>query len=83
MAQDIDKLIKWARSQGCDVTIDANGNRRFYTPGGDYVVSYPATPSNPRRRFLNVVTAVRHHGLPWPPPSKKELRSQRREEARL
>jgi hypothetical protein len=83
VAQDIDKLITWARSQGCHVTIGSDGYRRFYTPDGDYVVRYPATPSNPRRRFLEVVTAVRQHGLAWPPPSKKELRSQRREEARV
>lgn len=82
MAQDIDKLIVWARSQGWDITTDADGYRRFHTPRGDYVVRYPATPSNPRRRFLDVVTAVRQHGLPWPPPSKKEQRSQRRKDSR-
>jgi hypothetical protein len=83
MAQDIDKLITWVRSQGCEVITDAAGYRRFYTPDGHYVARYPATPRNPRRRFLEVVTAVRQHGLPWPPPSKKERRSQRREEERL
>lgn len=82
VAEDIDKLIAWACSQGWTVTVDANGYRRFHTPGGTYVTRYPATPSNPRRRLLDVVTAVRAHGLAWPPPSKKEQRSQRRKEDR-
>lgn len=82
VAEDIDKLIAWACSQGWTVTVDANGYRRFPTPDGIYVTRYPATPSNPRRRLLDVVTAVRAHGLPWPPPSKKEQRSQRRKDNR-
>ncbi len=82
VAEDIDKLIAWACSQGWTVTVDANGYRRFHTPNGSYVTRYPATPSNPPRRLLDVVTAVRAHGLPWPPPSKKEQRSQRRKEDR-
>jgi len=82
MADDIDKLIDWARSQGWSIEVDANGYRRFYAPDGSYVVRYPATPSNPRRRLLDVVTATRAHGLPWPPPSKKEQRAQRRKDGR-
>lgn len=80
MADDIDKLIGWARSQGWRVEIDNNGYRRFFTPDGVYVVRYPATPSNPRRRLRDVVTAVRAHGLEWPRPSKSALRSRRRKE---
>ncbi|MGH8922608.1 MAG: hypothetical protein ACRD0H_30440 [Actinomycetes bacterium] len=78
MADDIDKLIAWACSQGWTVRTDANGYRRFYAPGGDYVARYPATPSNPQRRLLDVVTAVRAYGLTWPSPSKKEQRAERR-----
>jgi hypothetical protein len=78
MADDIDKLIRWARSQGFRVEVDQQGYRRFYVPDGSYLVRYPATPSNPRRRFAEVVIALRKAGLPWPPPSKKEERSQRR-----
>ena len=78
MAEDIEKLIVWACSQGWRVERDAQGYRRFYAPDGTYVVRYPATPSNPRRRFIDVVTAVRSHGLGWPPPSKKEQRALRR-----
>lgn len=81
MAEDIDKLVDWARSQGWTVEIDRSGYRRFFTPGGQYVVYYPATPSNPRRRLLDVVTATRRHGLSWPPPSKKEQRARRRGKA--
>jgi len=80
MADDIDKVIKWAKSQGWTVEITASGYRRFYAPDGTYIVRYPNTPSRSRRRFLDVVTALRAHGLPWPAPSKSELRAQRREE---
>lgn len=80
MAEDIDKLVDWARSQGWDVQVNTDGYRYFYTPDGTYVVRHPNSPSRSRRRFLDVVTRVRAHGLAWPPPSKKELRSQRRKE---
>ncbi|HEY3749859.1 MAG TPA: hypothetical protein VGL80_11695 [Pseudonocardiaceae bacterium] len=78
MAEDIDKLIRWAESQGWRVEIDNNGYRRFFAPDGEYVVRYPATPSNPRRRLLDVVTATRRYGLPWPAPSRAEQRADRR-----
>lgn len=74
MAEDIDKVEAWARSQGWEVRRDASGYRRFYTPDGDYVARYPATPSNPRRRLLDVLSKTRKRGLQWPPPSKKERR---------
>jgi len=77
MADDIDKLVKWACSQGWTVRIDNDGYRRFFRPDGTYVVRYPATPSNPRRRLLDVITALRRHGLPWPAPSKKEQHARR------
>ncbi len=80
MADDIDKLIKWAESQGWAIEVDASGYRRFYAPDGTYVVRYPKTPGRSRRRYLDVVTAVRKHGLPWPAPSRSELRAQRRKE---
>jgi len=76
MAEDIDKLIEWSRSQGWDVRTD--GYRYFHRPDGKHVVRYPNSPSRSRRRFLDVVTAVRANGLAWPPPSRKEQRSQRR-----
>lgn len=80
MAADIDDVIKWARSQGWDVRRDSSGYRRFYRPDGTYVVRYPATPSNPHRRLLDVLKALRDNGLGWPPPSKKEQRSGRRKD---
>jgi hypothetical protein len=80
MADDIDKVIKWAKSQGWSVPVDASGYRHFYAPDGTYVTRYPCTPSRARRRYLDVVTALRAHGLPWPAPSKSELRSMRRKE---
>lgn len=77
MAEDIDDLIRWVRSQGWQVERDRQGYWRFYRPDGRYVTYYPATPGNKRRRFLDVVGALRHHGIVWPKPSKKEQRSLR------
>lgn len=74
----IDDIVDWAMSQGWTVTKDASGYTRFYDPNGEYVTYYPATPSNPRRRRLDVLTKAKAAGLPWPVPSKKELRAMRR-----
>ncbi|MGH3906561.1 MAG: hypothetical protein ACRDTE_20625 [Pseudonocardiaceae bacterium] len=59
VADDIDKLDDWVCSQGWQVRTDASGYRRFYTPDGTYVTRYPATPSNPRRRYKEVLVALR------------------------
>ena len=80
MAEEIDDVIAWARSQGWEVRTDNKGYRRFHRPDGTYVTSYPATPSRPSRRLADVVAALRRHGLPWPAPSRKEQRAQRRKE---
>lgn len=80
MADDIDKLIDWAGSQGFEVRLDSRGYRRFYAADGTYVGYYPATPSNPRRRLADIVVALRRAGLPWPPPNKKDQRAQRRKD---
>lgn len=80
MADDIEKLIEWAHANGWSVIWDTKGYRRFYTPEGEYVVKYPATPSNPRRRLLDVKTALKRHGLEIPTPSKSEQRRRARRE---
>lgn len=80
MADDIDKLIAWAETNGWTVANDAKGYRRFYDPEGNYVVRYPATPSNPRRRLNDVRTALKRNGLEIPPPSKTEQRRRARKE---
>lgn len=80
MNRDIKDLAEWAQSQGWHVEDDANGYTRFYNPEGEYVVNYPATPSNPRRRMATLQVALKRSGLQVPPPSKKERRSQRRKE---
>ena len=80
MAEDIDDLVEWVKSQGWRVERDKQGYLRFFTPDEMYVVRYPATPRNKRRRFLAVVVAVRYHGITWPRPSKKEQRSLRGKE---
>jgi hypothetical protein len=77
VADDIESLLAWARSQGFEVKVDGKGYRRIYTSNGRYITRYPATPSNPRRRYTDVLVALKSAGLVWPPPSKKEQRSQR------
>lgn len=78
MNSDITDIAKWAESQGWKVEDDTKGYTRFYDPNGDYVVNYPATPSNPRRRMLDLQVALRKAGLQVPPPSKKEQRAKRK-----
>jgi hypothetical protein len=81
VADDIDDLLAYAQSQGFIVEVDENGYRRIFTSAGDYITRYPATPGRKERRFREVVLALRKHGLVWPRPSRKELRSQRRKES--
>ena len=73
----ITDIVEWAESQGRTVRLDKNGYRRFFDPDDNYIVRYPATPSNPDRRRLDVLTAAKKPGLPWPAPSKKEQRTHR------
>jgi primase-polymerase (primpol)-like protein len=77
MNRDIADIAKWAQSQGWAVEDDSKGYTRFYNPQGEYVTNYPATPSRPHRRIQDLKVNLRKAGLPWPPPSKKEQRSQR------
>ncbi|BBX73675.1 hypothetical protein H7H78_10250 [Mycobacterium shinjukuense] len=81
MNSAIDKVAKWAQSQQWTVEDDANGYTRFYDPRGNYIVRFPASPSNEYRRMQDLLVALKRAGLPWPPPSKKEQRAQRRKEA--
>jgi hypothetical protein len=76
------KVVRWARSQKWKVEDDASGYTRFYNPEGVYITCYPATPSNEYRRMQGLVVALKKAGLPWPPPSKKEQRAQRRKGGR-
>ena len=78
MNSDITKVAKHARGNGWTVVDDAKGYTRFYDPKGNYITRYPATPSNPRRRMADLLGALAKAGLAWPPPSKAELRSDRR-----
>jgi len=79
MNNDIKDLADWAKSQGWTVTDTTKGYTRFFNPDGDYIATYPATPSNPRRRMADLTVALKRAGLQVPPPSKKELRSRRKE----
>ncbi len=82
MNNAIRDLVRWARSQGWTVEDDTNGYTRFYAPNGDYIVRYPATPSNPFRRMKDLAVALRRNGLEIPPPSKAEQCRREREENR-
>jgi hypothetical protein len=72
----------WAESQGWSVRDDKKGYTRFYDPNGRYITSYPATPSNARRRMADLKVALKKAGLQIPPPGKKEQRSRRSKEGR-
>jgi hypothetical protein len=77
----IDDILEWLGSQKWTVDTDRSGHIRIFDPKGNYIVGYPCTAGKSRRRRLDVLTAVKKAGLPWPPPSKKERRAQRRKEA--
>ena len=81
MNRDINKIARWAQSQGWTVEDGASGHTRFYAPNGDYVVGYPATPSRPTRRMAELAVELRKRGLAVPPPGKKERRAQRTKES--
>lgn len=57
-----------------------NGYRHFHSPDGEHIGYYPATPSRPARRLARLVIDLKRAGLPWPAPSKKEQRAQRRKD---
>jgi hypothetical protein len=78
MNSEISDIVKWARRNGWTAEDDAKGYTRFHNPEGEYIANYPATPSNPRRRMADLAVALKKAGLPLPPPSKSEQRSQRR-----
>jgi hypothetical protein len=74
------KIAKWAQSQQWTVEDDSKGYTRFYDPQDVYIARFPATPSNEYRRMQDLLVALKKAGLPWPAPSKKEQRAQRRKE---
>jgi primase-polymerase (primpol)-like protein len=78
MNSDIRNIVKWAVSQGWRVEDDSKGYTRFFNREGEYITNYPATPSNPYRRRQSLLVNLKKAGLPWPAPSKKEQRSQRK-----
>jgi len=78
MNNGIRDIVRWAISQGWRVEDDSKGYTRFFNPAGEYITVYPATPSNPYRRLQTLLVKLKKAGLPWPAPSKKEQRSQRK-----
>jgi len=75
---EVIKIARWARSQQWTVEDDASGHTRFTNPDGVYIALFPATPGNEYRRMQDLLVALKRAGLPWPPPSKKEQRAQRK-----
>jgi hypothetical protein len=72
VADDIDKVVAYAQSQGWTIKVTANGYRHFYDPEGNWIVHYPKTPGRPQRRLADVLTAIKRAGLEWPPPRRKK-----------
>jgi hypothetical protein len=81
MNREIADIVAWALANGWRVEDDKSGYTRFYDSEGNYITSYPATPSNPYRRMMDLKTNLKRAGLQIPPPSKKQQRSERRKEA--
>lgn len=80
MNRDIADFAKHARGNGWSVEDRSDGYTEFRDPSGTLIHIYPATPSRPNRRIADLKNALKRAGLAWPPPSKKEQRSQRRKE---
>lgn len=78
MNREIKDWADWAKANGWTVKDDTKGYTHFYTPEGEHVGRYPATPSRPNRRRQELAVALRKNGLTIPPPSKKEQRARRR-----
>ena len=80
MNNEIKAWADWATSQGWTVMDNEKGYTHFYTPSGDWVSYFPATPSNMHRRLADLKVKLNKAGLQIPPPSKKEQRAMRRKQ---
>lgn len=63
---DIRQIEKALRKQGWEVRVSAKNYRRYFDPAGNYVTSYPSTPSS-LTRLRNTLAALRRAGFVWPP----------------
>ncbi len=73
---DLDKIIRAARDQGWEVERTQKSHWSFTNPdGATYITSGTASDV---RSVRNALAGLVRLGLQWPPPSKKQLRSQRR-----
>ncbi|KXP06729.1 hypothetical protein [Tsukamurella pseudospumae] len=77
MDKDIADIIAWAEANQWTVKTTGDGYKRFYDPDDNYIVEYPNTPSNARRRMAALKVKLKNAGLQVPPPSKKEQRAMR------
>lgn len=76
---DWNQVIRTAKDQGWIVESTGHGGAvRLTPPDPDKeMVQLASTPSDVRA-IRNTLAIMRRQGFIWPPPSKKELRSQRR-----
>ena len=76
MFLDVSSLRQWAATQGWTVTVDPDGDLRFYDPYGAYVVRCPLTPPD-TRRLSDATAALQRAGLPTRQPSTEIRRMHR------
>jgi len=77
MNRDWQKVVEAAVEQGWRVEETKDGWQ--LKPAAGEIVTVHGTPSDFRAR-QNVISRMRRSGFTWPPKSKKERRSERREE---
>ncbi|MCU1677723.1 MAG: Uncharacterized protein JWM93_2481 [Frankiales bacterium] len=71
--KEVTKLVKALEAQG--FTCDASGkNYWLVKKGGEFVVKIASTPSD-HRWLANTIAKARRHGFVWPPPSKKQKKT--------
>lgn len=74
---DWNQIVKAAKGQGWTVETTGHGLRLIPPDPNKKMVQLASTPSDVRA-VRNVLAIMRSQGFIWPPPSKKELRSQRK-----
>lgn len=76
LRKDIERFVKQLREQGHEV--DTESNHYIVRMVDGYQFSVAKTPSS-QKTLLNKRAEAIRHGFQYPPPSKKELRSRRRQ----
>ena len=74
--KEVEGLVKFLRGAGVEVK-DVGRRYKAYIPGMETPLILAKTGSD-WRGYRNAVAQLKRVGIQYPPPSKKELRSQRR-----